>query len=130
MGVRLPYGSYHSLEVDDSVQQLVCLPTGHRAAVVFPNEDRDKIHCIATLEAGATCPQWGVDEIPPRSDPSDLVREKVLTSLAAVRGLRVSALAIGDKAGIPKILERGQWRDWSVSLSHSGRFVAFSYIVD
>jgi len=38
-------------------------------------------------------------------------------------------LAFSDEEGIPKVLRGGKACDWGVSLSHSGRYAAYSFMV-
>ena len=56
-------------------------------------------------------------------------RERLLASIAArLPETDPASLAIGNRDGIPSVLRRGRWEDWSISLSHSGRLAAWAWI--
>lgn len=129
-GVRVPDGAYRLLEFDAELNEIVCLPTGDRVRAEFAEDDSDKLHCVASLAAAPAVVRRGVARLAAGADPSTSARESLIESLARERGLDAASLAVGEREGFPRILERGRWKDWSVSLSHAGRFVAFSYIAD
>lgn len=129
-GIRVPDGAYPLLQFDPDQCEVVCLPSGDRLDVVIAAEDADRVHCVATLHADIAKTRRGLAELPEGEDASSYAREELLRSIAIERGMRSSALAVAEEGGIPRILDRGRRANWSVSLSHAGRFVAFSYLFE
>lgn len=137
-GIHTPRGAFHMLEADLFRRKVEHLPSGCQVDIAFTTEDQDKLHCIAVLRGGYIGDSdansdvlWGVDELPPGANPSEFVRERCLALIAQSADDIPSAdgLAFTEENGIPKILHRGKTRDWGVSLSHSGRFVAYSFMI-
>lgn len=137
-GVVLPAGGWQALEVDLFQGKALHRPTGAALAVAFPEDDADKIHCLAVLRGGRLGPAgedcdvlWGLDELPPGENPSDFARERCLRLIAEssddIPG--PGSLAFTEEEGVPKVLRAGKTQDWGVSLSHSGRFVAYSFMI-
>ena len=137
-GIATPSGAYKMLEADLFLRKVVHLPTGAQADIAFTDEDSDKLHCIAVLRGGYIGDDpstgdvlWGIDELPAGADPSEFARERCLALIAGASDdiKSPASLAFTDQGGVPKVLHRGRARDWGVSLSHSGRFVAYSFMI-
>ena len=126
----MPDGAYRLLEFDAGLEEMVCLPTGDRLRVEFAVDDAEKLHCVASLTAGPAVVRRGMSQLGSGADASAAARESLIDQLVRERGGAAASFAVGERDGFPRILERGRWKDWSVSLSHAGRFVAFSYIAD
>ena len=137
-GVVLPVGAWHALEVDLFQNKALHRPTGAVLALAFPSDDADKIHCLAVLRGGRLGAAdedsdvlFGLDELPSGEYPSDFARERLLELIAGssddIPG--PGSLAFTEQDGVPKVLRAGKIQDWGVSLSHSGRFVAYSFMV-
>ncbi|OGR87659.1 MAG: hypothetical protein A3J74_04145, partial [Elusimicrobia bacterium RIFCSPHIGHO2_02_FULL_57_9] len=137
-GLQTPVGAYGMLEVDLFRRQVVHLPTGCQVEVAFTDDDADKIHCIAVLRGGFIGDEdnpgdvlWKVDEVPADAAAQDYAREQCLKFIAQSSDEipSPSVLAFSEQDGIPKILRSGKICDWGVSLSHSGRFAAYSFMI-
>jgi 1-acyl-sn-glycerol-3-phosphate acyltransferase/phosphopantetheinyl transferase (holo-ACP synthase) len=137
-GIHTPTGAYRMIQVDLFQRKAVHVPTTAQADIAFTDDDEDKIHCIAVLRGGfiGDNPEegdvvWRVEEIPPGASPSAFVRERCLEFIAESDDEIGSAarLAFTDVGGVPKILHKGKVRDWGVSLSHSGRYAAYSFMI-
>jgi hypothetical protein len=86
------------------------------------------VHCVALFPgvAAGVLFSWAAEEKPEHADASDFGRERLAALIARCSGNRIPAarLAFASDRGIPRVLEGGELRDFSVSLSHAGRFVA------
>ncbi|HEX7253861.1 MAG TPA: hypothetical protein VF376_13340, partial [Thermoanaerobaculia bacterium] len=70
------------------------------------------------------------DCVPECCDPSDYARAGLTRD--AARRTRIAprdAWMVGSVNEHPRFLVAGQWLDWSVSLSHSGRFAAWGCLL-
>ncbi|HVA67107.1 MAG TPA: 1-acyl-sn-glycerol-3-phosphate acyltransferase [Elusimicrobiota bacterium] len=137
-GIWTPSGAFRMLEADLFRKRIVHLPTGARFDIRFTHEDEDKIHCVAVLRGGFIGDDetpgdvlWEVAEVPPGQDAHDFARGKCLEFIAQSSDEISSPglLAFADEGGIPRVLLRGKAQDWGVSLSHSGRFAAWSFMI-
>lgn len=137
-GIQTPRGAFRMLEADLFRRKVEHLPSGCQVDVAFTQEDEDKLHCVAVLRGGYIGDDgtnadvlWGVEELPPGANPSEFAREACLQFIAQSSDDISSpdCLAFTEENGIPKIMHRGKTRDWGVSLSHSGRFVAYSFMI-
>jgi hypothetical protein len=130
-GVAVAPGAFRDLEVDLAALCVTHVPSGARARVALLEADSDKVHCVAVCGQGeAAAPLSLVCVVPSGVDPGDAAREALLDLAAAAApgpGGR-TRFAVGTRGGVPAVLESGVWRDWSVSLSHSGRFAAASLL--
>lgn len=132
-GVVVPPGAFRDLEVDLAALCVTHLPSGARARVVLLDRDSDKVHCVAVCGSGegAAAPLSRVCVVPSGEDPGDTAREALLDLAAGAApgpGGR-ARFAVGTRGGVPALLESGVWQNWSVSLSHSGRFAAASLLL-
>jgi phosphopantetheinyl transferase (holo-ACP synthase) len=126
-----PRAGYKCLEVNLAESLVTHLPSGRWAALQFPEADSQKIHAVAIVgEPGAPVQDVWNETAMLRigQDASDFVRENLTRGLAARLGQSATTFALGVVSGIPRVLAAGRWLDWSVSLSHSGRFVAWSCV--
>lgn len=136
-GIAVSNGGFLVLEADLFRRKVVHRPTGCQIDISFVEDDVDKLHCVAVLRGG-----WIGDDgrpgdvlhrlegLPPGEDPHSYVRERCLAFIAeSSDDIRPGTLAISDESGIPRALRAGKPMDWGVSLSHSGRFVAFSFMI-
>jgi phosphopantetheinyl transferase (holo-ACP synthase) len=137
-GIFTPSGGFSMIEADLFLRRATHVPTGAQADVAFTDEDDDKVHCIAVLRGGYIGDEpssgdvlWGIDEAPAGANPSDYVRERCLRLIAESNDEigTPDVLSFTDVEGIPKVVRRGRVQDWGVSLSHSGRYVAYSFMV-
>lgn len=137
-GIQTPVGGYGMLEVDLFRRKVAHLPTGCQVDISFTDETPERIHCIAVLRGGYIGDEdapgdvlWKIDEVPAAAPPEDYAREQCLKFIAASSDEIASAavLAFSDEGGIPRILRAGKPCDWGVSLSHSGRYVAYSFMI-
>jgi len=137
-GITTPRAAYKMLEVDLFLRRVAHLPTGAEVDIAFTDEDEDKIHCIAVLRGGFIGDDpangdvlWKVEELPSGAGASEYVRERCLKFIADssddIGG--PGRLAFTEENGVPKVLHQGKIRDWAVSLSHSGRYVAYSFMI-
>jgi hypothetical protein len=74
---------------------------------------------------------WDVAEVPPGTSPGAFARERALDFIAGCNDEIGSSakLALSEDGGLPAVLWRGKPQDWSLSLSHSGRYAACSFMV-
>jgi 1-acyl-sn-glycerol-3-phosphate acyltransferase len=136
-GLQTPHMGYPLLETDLFLGKVVHLPSGANVAIRFTDDDGQKIHCIAVLRGGSIGDDdtpgdtlWRVERLPSGGDPSSFVREILLDFIAASSDdIRPGDLSMTSVEGIPKVLRAGRIQDWGVSLSHSGRFVACSFMI-
>ena len=132
-GIGVPPGAFRDLEVDLTALRVTHVPSGARARVSLLEADSDKVHCVAVYGQGETAPppRSVVCVVPPGGDPGEAAREALLDLAAAAApgpGGR-ERFAVGTRGGVPALLESGVWLNWSVSLSHSGRFAAASLLL-
>jgi phosphopantetheinyl transferase (holo-ACP synthase) len=135
-GIDTPHQGYSLLEADLFMGRVVHLPTGASVEVRFTDDVPGMMHCVAVFRGGrigdAGDPgdvRWRVDRLPEGKDPSSYARERLVEFVAeSSDDIRAEELAVTDVGGIPKVLRRGKVQDWGVSISHSGRFVAYSFI--
>ena len=148
-GVETPGGAFRMLEVDLEQARVRHLASGDEAELLGSGgADGEYVHAVALIrrepaeeaESGEGGPGGkgetaepetvfsGVARLPDGADPSDYARERLLASIAKrLAGRCADGLAIGTRDGIPAVLRHGAWQEWSVSLSHSGRLVAWSW---
>ena len=137
-GISTPTGGFRLLEADLFRRRVTHLPTGCQVEIAFTDEDPQKLHCIAVLRGGYIGDDqtpgdvlWRVEELPHGENPSEYVRRRCLEFIAEssdeIRSPAV--LAFSEEGGIPRVLRAGKPCDWGVSLSHSGRFVAYSFMI-
>ena len=136
--IFVPNGSFLSFEADLFKNSVIHKPTGAKLDISFTDEDEDKIHCVAVLRGGILGDKdnpgdvlWSVDEIPPGQIPSEFVRDRALSFIAESSDdiSSPSAFALSDDGGLPIVLKRGLPLDISLSLSHSGRYAASSFMI-
>ena len=136
-GLDVPAGGYHMLEADLFREKVTHLPSGSEVDVRFAAADENKLHCVAVFRGGyigdpATPGDVvsGLEEIPPGADASEAARRGLLRLIAeSLDDIRsTDELAVASEDGIPKVLRAGRPCDWGVSLSHSGRYVGYSFI--
>jgi 1-acyl-sn-glycerol-3-phosphate acyltransferase len=135
-GIDTPHQGYGLLEADLFTGRVVHLPTGASVEIRFTDDDADKIHCVAVFRGGRLGEDgepgdalWRVDRLPEGEDPSSYVRDRLVEFVAeSSDDLSAEELAVTSVGGVPKLLRRGEIQDWGVSISHSGRFVACSFI--
>jgi|CXWL01.1.fsa_nt_gi 1-acyl-sn-glycerol-3-phosphate acyltransferase/phosphopantetheinyl transferase (holo-ACP synthase) len=136
--VVVPNGAFHEIEIDLFRRKATHLTTGLQLDIRFTDDDEDKLHCVAVLRGGYIGDAesegdalWNVAEIPPGTAPGAFAREMALDFIASTNDeIRSSArLALSEQGGLPTVLWRGKPQDWSLSLSHSGRFAACSLMI-
>lgn len=136
--VYTPRGAFKMLEVDLFRRTVTHLPTGGRLDIAFTHDDADAIHCVAVLRGGYIGDDhapgdvlWGVEEVPKGDSPGEFVRRRCLEFIAESSDDIPSAavLTLSESEGIPTVLRAGKPCPWSVSLSHSGRFAAYSLMI-
>ncbi len=136
--ITVPNGAFHEIEVDLFRRKAVHIPTGLQLDVRFTDDDAEKLHCVAVLRGGFIGDDetegdvlWSVAEVPPGTSPGAFVREHALEFIAGVNDEigNPAKLALTDEYGLPGVLWRGKPQDWSLSLSHSGRFAAASFMI-
>lgn len=137
-GLVVNRGAFKELEADLFRGKVRHVPTGMDLDVRFTDDDEDKLHCLAVLRGGwigdAEDPGdliWAVDEVPAGAHPSDFARERCLELIADSNDEIGSSakLAFTAEGDIPKVLYKGRSADWGVSLSHSGRYAACSFMI-
>jgi 1-acyl-sn-glycerol-3-phosphate acyltransferase/phosphopantetheinyl transferase (holo-ACP synthase) len=137
-GIMTGLGGWRLLEADLFRRKVLHIPTGCQTEITFTDEDEDKLHCIAILRGGSIGDQeapgdvlWAISELPPGIDPHEFVRERCLELIASSSDeiSSPSALAFSEEGTTPKVLYKGKVQDWGVSLSHSGRFCACSFMI-
>ncbi len=136
-GIWTPPGGFWLLEADLFRRKVLHRPTGAAVAISFTDDDEDKVHCVAVLRGGWIGDDqnpgdvlWRVEQVPAGQRPGDFARERCLEFIAESSDDIPSAhvLAFTEADGIPRILRRGKICDWGVSLSHSGRYAAYSFM--
>ncbi|MDE2490469.1 MAG: 4'-phosphopantetheinyl transferase superfamily protein [Elusimicrobia bacterium] len=137
-GLVVPHGAFRDLQVDLFARKAVHVATGLQLDLRFTDDDADKLHCVAVLRGGFIGDDetpgdvlWNVAEVPPGASPGAFAREMALDFVASCNdeiGSPVK-LALSEENGLPAVLWRGRARDWSLSLSHSGRYAACSLLV-
>jgi 1-acyl-sn-glycerol-3-phosphate acyltransferase len=137
-GIVISQGAFKELETDLFRGKVRHVPTGMELDIRFTDDDEEKLHCLAALRGGwigdAQDPGdfiWSVDEVPAGQSSSEFVRERCL-SLIAENNDEIgssSRLAFAQEGEVPKVLYKGKAADWGVSLSHSGRFTACSFMI-
>jgi 1-acyl-sn-glycerol-3-phosphate acyltransferase len=125
------------IEVDLFRQKALHRPSGTEVDVRIVLEDGEKLACAAILrggrfedEASAGDLAWRVEPLPRRADPLAFARERLRSFIAeSADDIVIEELEIGEQDGLPRVLRRGKVQDWAPSLSHSGAFVGFSFMV-
>lgn len=137
-GLVVPHGAFRELEVDLFRRKAVHVSTGLQLDFRFTDEDEDKLHCVAVLRGGFIGDDdipgdavWDVAEVPPGASPGAFARERALDFIASCNDEIGSSakLALSEEDGLPTVLWHGKPQDWSLSLSHSGRFTACSLMI-
>ncbi len=137
-GIFIPFGAFRSFETDLFTNHITHRPTGIRLSLAFTDEDQDKIHCIAVLRGGVMGDEhipgdilWSIEQLPPNTNPSEFVRERALNFIAESSDdiLSPASLALSVHNGLPVIYRSGRSLDISLSLSHSGRYAALSFMI-
>jgi phosphopantetheine--protein transferase-like protein len=132
-GIEIPPGGFTCIEVDLRRARAREVASGREAAILFPLSDEEKIHALALVPEEAVADDdivHGVANVPAGRDPSAYVRERLTLSASRRSGIaRREAWVVGRVGGRPQFLVSGRWLDWSVSLSHAGRFAAWSCLV-
>jgi 1-acyl-sn-glycerol-3-phosphate acyltransferase len=137
-GVVVNQGAFKELETDLFRGKVRHLPTGMDLDARFTDDDEDKLHCLAVLRGGYIGDAhdhgdfiWTVDEVPAGASPSEFVRERCLRLIAESNDEigSPSKLAFTSDGEVPRVLYKGKPADWGVSLSHSGRFAASSFMI-
>jgi 1-acyl-sn-glycerol-3-phosphate acyltransferase/phosphopantetheinyl transferase (holo-ACP synthase) len=137
-GIIVAHGLYALLEVDLFLRKVTHRPTGTQFDIRFTDDDADKLHCLAVLRGGWIGSDdepgdilWRVEDKPAGASPSDFVRERCLDFIAESDDEigNPAKLAFSDVGGKPAVIYRGKVQDWGVSISHSGRYVAYSFMI-
>lgn len=137
-GLVVPHGGFHEIEVDLFRRKAVHVSTGLQLDFRFTDDDEDKLHCVCVLRGGFIGDDetegdavWEVAEVPAGLSPGAFARERALDFIAECNDEIGSSarLALSEQGGLPTVLWKGAPQDWSLSLSHSGRFVACSFMV-
>ena len=136
-GLVVPRGGFHELEVDLFRRKAVHVSTALQLDIRFTDDDADKLHCVAVLRGGFIGDEetpgdavWDVAEVPAGASPGAFARERALDFIASCNDEIGSSakLALSEDGGLPTVLWRGKPQDWSLSLSHSGRYAACSFM--
>jgi hypothetical protein len=125
-----------AIEVDLFRHTAVERTSGTEVRFRFAVEDSEKILCVALLRGGSLGDEsspgdiaWTVKSPPNGSDPDSYSKEELLRLIAeSSDDLRVDDLKFDLIDGFGKVLLRGKPQDWGASISHSGRFVACSFM--
>lgn len=137
-GLVVPRGGFHELEVDLFRRKVTHVSTGLQLDFRFTDDDEDKLHCVAVLRGGFIGDDetqgdvvWDVAELPAGTSAGSFARERALDFIASCNDEIGSSarLALSEDGGLPTVLWKGKPQDWSLSLSHSGRYVACSFMV-
>jgi 1-acyl-sn-glycerol-3-phosphate acyltransferase/phosphopantetheinyl transferase (holo-ACP synthase) len=137
-GLVVPHGAFQEIEVDLFRRKAVHISTGLQLDFRFTDDDGDKLHCVCVLRGGyigddetAGDVVWDVAEVPPGASPGAFARERALDFIAGSNDEIGSSarLALSESGGLPAVLWKGKPQDWSLSLSHSGRFAACSFMI-
>jgi 1-acyl-sn-glycerol-3-phosphate acyltransferase/phosphopantetheinyl transferase (holo-ACP synthase) len=135
--VVVPNAAFREIEVDLFRRKAVHVPTGLQLDLRFTDDDEEKLHCVAVLRGGFIGDDdsegdavWHVAEIPPGEPHGAWTREMALDFIASCNDEIGSSarLALSEAGGLPVVLWKGKPQDWSLSLSHSGRFAACSFM--
>ena len=129
-GLATPRGGFATLQVDLEGQSVIHLASG-RTAELSLREDDEAIHAVALLrerDGPSATLLSEVSRLPAGQHASDYVRERLVQAVFALTGLSPKGLEVGSVDGIPRLLAAGRWLDWSVSLSHAGRFAAWTCV--
>ena len=136
--IVVPNGAFHEIEIDLFRRKATHLTTGLQLDIRFTDDDADKLHCVAVLRGGYIGDDesegdalWNVAEVPTGTSPGAFAREMALDFIASTNDEigSSSRLALSEQGGLPAVLWRGQPQDWSLSLSHSGRYAACSLMI-
>jgi phosphopantetheinyl transferase (holo-ACP synthase)/1-acyl-sn-glycerol-3-phosphate acyltransferase len=137
-GLVVRQAGFHEIEIDLFRRKALHISTGLQLDVRFTDDDEEKLHCLAVLRGGFIGDDeipgdvvWDVSEVPEGASPGAFVRERALEFIAQCNDeiLSPAALALSEVHGLPAVLWKGRPQDWSLSLSHSGRFCAASIMV-
>jgi 1-acyl-sn-glycerol-3-phosphate acyltransferase len=136
-GVRVLPGGFATIEADLFQGRVRHLPTLLECRLRFTDDDAEKLHCVAVLRGGRIGGDdepgdvlWKVAEVPQGSSGSEAARELCLGLIAeSSDDISASSLSFTEVDDIPRAVRRGAPQDWGVSLSHSGRFAAASFMV-
>lgn len=135
--VVVPSAAFREIEVDLFRRKAAHVPTGLQLDIRFTDDDEEKLHCLAVLRGGFIGDEdaegdavWNVAEVPPGEAPGAFAREMALDFIASCNDEIGSParLALSEPDGLPVVLWKGKRQDWSLSLSHSGRFAACSFM--
>ena len=136
--IVVPNGAFHEIEIDLFRRKATHLPTGLQLDVRFTDDDDEKLHCVAVLRGGFIGDEdsegdalWTVAEVPAGTSPGAFVRDLALDFIASTNDEIGSSarLALTENYGLPGVLWKGEALDVSLSLSHSGRFAAASFMI-
>ncbi len=137
-GITTPNGAFTHLEADLFRRKVRHLPTGAECDLAFTDDDADKIHCVCILRGGSIGDDenpgdylYKVEELPRGADRHAEVRERCLRFIAESSDDIPSpaVLAFTEETSMPRVLRNGRPKDWGVSLSHSGRYAAYSFMI-
>ncbi len=136
--IVVPNGAFHEIEVDLFRLKATHIPSGLQLDIRFTDDDAEKLHCVAVLRGGFIGDEetegdilWAVGEVPAGTSPGAFVRDLALDMIASSNDEIGSSakLALTENSGLPGVLWRGAQQDWSLSLSHSGRYAATSFMI-
>ncbi|MBI4374869.1 MAG: 1-acyl-sn-glycerol-3-phosphate acyltransferase [Elusimicrobia bacterium] len=136
-GIKTPVGAFKHIEIDLFRRKAVHLPTGCQVDIAFTPEGEDVVHCLAVLRGGYIGDEetagdvlWKVEPVPDGVSPSEFARERCLRFIAdSSDEIDEASLAFSVEEEAPVVLRSGRPQDWGVSLSHSGRYAAFSFMI-
>ena len=137
-GLVVPRGCFREIEVDLFRRKAAHVATGLQLDLRFTDDDEDKLHCVCVLRGGFIGDDesesdvvWNVAEVPAGAAPGAFAREMALDFIASCNDEIGGAgrLALSEDGGLPAVLWRGRPQDWSLSLSHAGRYAACSFMV-
>ena len=136
--IVVPNGAFHEIEIDLFRRKATHIPTGLQLDIRLTDDDEEKLHCVAVLRGGFIGDEetegdilWTVGEVPAGTSPGAFVRDLALDFIASTNDEIGSAsrLALTENYGLPAVIWRGISQDWSLSLSHSGRYAAASFMI-
>lgn len=137
-GIGAGVAAFRVLEVDLFRHKAIHRPSGAELDIRFTDVDEDKIHCLAVLRGGYIGDPamsgdflWRVEEVPAGRAAPEYARERCLELIAESNDEigDASKLAFREEGGAPIVLHGGKRCDWGVSLSHSGRYAAYSFMI-
>lgn len=132
-GVPVTHGAFRDFEVDLVHQRVTHGPAGLEAEIALLEQSTDTVHAVVVFPAHSAGGRLAarIERLAAKADASEAAREALarLLAEAAPGGGRPERYAVASRDGRPQVIEAGVWRDWSVSLSHSGRFVACSALL-